>query len=522
MQQCSACNLDVELCRSTVPQLCSFAAWLPAHAALLKSITAKADDYEDLDTVEVVPAQQYMAVAHQLLQPALRLARLLPAEAAAAAAAVDGSASCAGPVTGPQQQPGLQLQRFYSNWPRSAAMLADLPAQSLTALDLDFQLSIGVDGSSLSALLARLSSLQQLRLSTVGYDIRVPVSCLAGIAGLRQLTELVLEGYWDEKVEQPLQQLFAQPLPLRRLKLRLPLVSLSSLTRLEEFETDCIVHDGAVLPAQLQRLRLPYLESTGAITALQQLQELRLGVEFQDRAELLRLAQLPSLRHVALRYKHVAYAAETAAAWQHLPQLQELFIRFEYDGPDEQEMGDILAGLAACTQLTKLDLPLAVYVDGPAHDEGDGEFFFSELQPVAACASLARLTGLRHLAAPVACIVPGDALALTALIGLTHLRLGAESGVDDVVASALACSLKQLRHLDLSSCELGSMACMAAIGHLSQLTALKLIRVAGVTERGLMLLTRLSAMQCLEVTKNAEVTNEVLGRFWAAVRQQRR
>lgn len=157
-------------------------------------------------------------------------------------------------------------------------------------------------------------------------------------------------------------------------------------------------------------------------------------------------------------------------------------------------MEDILAGLSACTQLTKLDLPLTVYVDGPAHDEGDGEFFFSELRPVAACASLARLKGLKHLAAPIAHIVPGDALALTALTGLTHLHLEAEDGVDDVVASALACSLKQLRHLDLSCCELGSMACMATIGHLSQLTALKLIRVAGVTERGLMLLTRLSSL----------------------------
>jgi hypothetical protein len=66
--------------------------------------------------------------------------------------------------------------------------------------------------------------------------------------------------------------------------------------------------------------------------------------------------------------------------------------------------------------------------------------------------SLAGLTRLQHLTIPVpSYVVAGDALALTALTALTHLDLrGASCGLDDIVANALACSLKQLRHLDLS------------------------------------------------------------------------
>jgi hypothetical protein len=69
--------------------------------------------------------------------------------------------------------------------------------------------------------------------------------------------------------------------------------------------------------------------------------------------------------------------------------------------------------------------------------------------------------------------------------------------------------------------ELGNVACLAAIGHLSHLTALALTGVDGVTERGLMLLTRLSSLQSLSVVQEGEITAEVLSRFWAAVRQQR-
>jgi hypothetical protein len=111
-------------------------------------------------------------------------------------------------------------------------------------------------------------------------------------------------------------------------------------------------------------------------------------------------------------------------------------------------------------------------------------------------------------------------LALTALTGLTELILECETGgVSDLAASALACSLKQLRHLDVSRCDMSSMVCLAAVGHLTQLTTLRLPG-SGLTQQGLMLLTRLSQLQELTVHGNEEVTDELVEQFWAAVRQQ--
>uniref|UniRef100_A0A383WPB8 Uncharacterized protein n=1 Tax=Tetradesmus obliquus TaxID=3088 RepID=A0A383WPB8_TETOB len=407
-------------------------------------------------------------------------------------------------------------------------MLADLPAHSLTALDLEFQLSIGADGRALSALLARLSSLQQLRLSTVDGCVSIPGSCVAGIASLSQLTQLELAGSWKE-VGEPLQQQLQQPLPLRRLKLRLPLpprLNMSSLTSLQEFEMSSELRQGSVLPAQLQRLRLHDCSATSGVTALQQLQQLSLGVHFEDREQLLGLAQLPRLRLLALNYSAAAPAAATAPAWQQLPQLQELSVVFQYvDFPRAQQMEGILAGIMACTQLTKLELAVGHKLggqaaDGAADDDADAGRVF----PIAVCDSLADLARLRSLTIPMpSWMVPADALALTALTALTHLDLsGAGNGVDDLVASALACSLKQLRHLDLTFCQLEHMACMAAISHLSELTFLGLIRVGEAYERALMQLTNLPCLQRLSLSQDVGVSEDVIGGIYAAMRQRRR
>jgi hypothetical protein len=168
--------------------------------------------------------------------------------------------------------------------------------------------------------------------------------------------------------------------------------------------------------------------------------------------------------------------------------------------------------------LSKLALEVSVKAPGDVDEDNIGD----DADPIAACASLAGLTGLKDLTIESPSrMVPGDALALTALTALTRLDLsGAGCGVDDVVATALACSLKQLQCLDLSRTTLKGGACLAAIGHLSQLTALVLSGVECMTERDLMLLTRLRALQRLHVQKNAVITDEVLNRFWATQRQQ--
>jgi hypothetical protein len=70
---------------------------------------------------------------------------------------------------------------------------------------------------------------------------------------------------------------------------------------------------------------------------------------------------------------------------------------------------------------------------------------------------------------------------------------------------------------------LGSSAFLAAVGQLRQLTYLNLEGNAGLTEQGLMQLTGSSRLQELHVDKpynGGEITDEVLGSFWTALRQQ--
>jgi autotransporter translocation and assembly factor TamB len=138
VQQCGACELDVKLGPyATVLQLCSFAAWLPRHAALVKAISVNA---VHVRAVDGMTAEQYWAVAEQLLLPALQLARSPPDEAvadvASAPAATPAAAAAASGqgvlASFPQQRGRLRLSSFSSDL-RAAGMLGALPADSLTA-----------------------------------------------------------------------------------------------------------------------------------------------------------------------------------------------------------------------------------------------------------------------------------------------------------------------------------------------------------------------------------------------------
>jgi hypothetical protein len=112
-------------------------------------------------------------------------------------------------------------------------------------------------------------------------------------------------------------------------------------------------------------------------------------------------------------------------------------------------------------------------------------------------------------------MVRGDALALTALTSLTYLALpNANQGVGDVTATALACSLTQLCYLDLAGCDLGHMACLGSIAHLTQLTRLNLDRNPGVNEQGLMLLTSLRLLRRVNVAGCSGVDAAALARYW--------
>ncbi|KAF6257867.1 hypothetical protein COO60DRAFT_1701593 [Scenedesmus sp. NREL 46B-D3] len=399
----------------------------------------------------------------------------------------------------------------------STGMLAALPAHSLTHLDLQ-GLHGPVDGPAASAALARLTHLQRLRI-----DIwRAPYSCLAGVAQLNRLTWLELHGFRSDS-EQPLQLLLAQPLPLRVLRLSsfitLPSLDLSRLTQLQEFSYRGSELPDAVFPSQLQQLELYSVGSNKLLQAVMQLQQLR-RVTFScisgaSEPLLSRLAQMPALQQLVLVYHSGQQAAAAAVTWPQLPQLRELAVCLLNDGPSRRQWQTIFNGVAASTSLTKLGLEAAFRGDGDGdEDEGaDGTWN-------ASCAKLAGLTNLRQLSFTgwSQVLALGDALALTALTRLTRLELyRARAGVGDEAAAALAGSCKQLRHLDLTDCSLVSMACLANVAHLTQLTQLRLERNSGLTQQGLMLLTGLKRLQYLGVERSADVTDEVMEHFWAAM-----
>jgi hypothetical protein len=359
-----------------------------------------------------------------------------------------------------------------------------------------------------------------------------------------------------------LQQLLAQPLPLQELEFRLecelPALNLFNLSKLQQLRTSrCHVHGDSVLPATLQQLEF-YASSRANNLApvtgpqLKHLQHVTLRVDSEQLQPLLQLAQLPALQHLSLQYTSYtggAAAAATAAAWLLLPQLRELIMRVSLPLCD---LDRILAGVSAATSLTKLELKVAceegfqpVHV---AHDTG---------ARAAPFACMARLTNLKDLCCSFCVcginingcyqdalqLAAGDAQALTALTNLTSLDLAcAWDGVGAVAATALASNLKQLQHLCLCSCNLKpstaeGLACLAAIGSLTQLTYLNLGLCDtgnGVTQQGLMQLAGLSRLQHFacenfqwsppwivyeRYTRYVHTgANGVMQRFWAALR----
>jgi hypothetical protein len=482
---------------ASLPRLCSFVRWLPRHAALVSSITIEPP--YSFERIDGLPLQNHLEAAQQLLQLAI---------------AAVGQDSCE------------HLTKISSiHLTGDVGMLAALPAHSLTNLDVTLGLLGPVDGQAASAALARLSNLQQLRMQSgeCMQDARSVdfYSCLAGVAQLSQLTSLELQHYERQANQdgdpQQLQQLLAQPLPLRVLHLKIygggsepPHLDMSNLTQLHVLSS--WRHLNATFPPQLQQLTLVGISTEQQVEAALKLQQLQ-RVEFraaslQQPQLLARLAQLPALQHLSLEYIFSSDAAATASAWQQLPAARELDLGFRGNAASIWDWEVIINGLAAATSLTRLDVTAAA----------------AGAEAVEACAQLAFLTNLRELCIGCASrIVPGDALALTALTGLTSLQLASVGdGVGDIAATAIAGSCKQLCHLDLRDCGLLSMGCLASVRHLTQLEELLLEEndAMRLTQQGLMLLTGLTRLQQLAVDRNAEVTDEVVCRFWAALRGQ--
>jgi hypothetical protein len=273
VQQCRACNTLITIkTTAPLPWFCSFARWLPKHAPLVKSITSNDKnsccvEYE----LHGLDWQSHLEAAQQRLQQALQLAAA-PALVTARPSAAVVAGNSATPPAPPQQLQGLQLVSFGSGWLVAPAVLAALPAHSLTFLNLDLDFAaavttkkpvgLGVNGMAVAAALARLSSLQHLCLGRRGFVISrdVTAACCASIAQLSQLRSLCLHGIWQH-AEEPLQQLLSQPLQLQELKLELMLVrkwqsplDMTALTRLTMFSSSNWLSSGFLFPTQLQEL----------------------------------------------------------------------------------------------------------------------------------------------------------------------------------------------------------------------------------------------------------------------------
>jgi hypothetical protein len=549
VHQCQACNTAVALCLDApLPQLCSFARWLPKHAQLLRSIAVTLPRLLPV-TVGALPWEEHLEAAQQLLHTAVQLSAVPKTKAAVAAVTAAGSVAIAGgcsaaataadAVGGQTQQEQEQQQQTQRSgcfdvasitFAGDAAILAAMPPHSLTHLDLSAGLTHSVDGPALSAALARLSNLQQLRLaSATKYKNYIPGSCLAGVQQLNRLTSLVVDGCWSD-IQQPLQQLLERPLQLQELQVlvttadpSLALPDVAQLMQLSRLCSNLRLPDGAVLPTQLQELDLREVTSSGvtAISQLRQLTRLYLEVRFRFYPLLpLLVRQLPALQQLSLQYLYGASAADTAAAWAQLPQLCELHLDFSetHATPTRRQWDAITAGLPACTQLTKLWLD-ALVMD---RVQVDGEYEVEAFR-VAVCGCLAGLTRLQDFTLGLRSrVVPGDALELTALTGLTKLVLRcAEDGVDQEAAVGIARSLKQLRHLDLSRCDMyADKQFVKAVARLPQLTELQMRGSGWLRQEQLMKLTKLRQLQHLGCDWAPDVTDEAVESFWAAVRRQ--
>jgi hypothetical protein len=304
--------------------------------------------------------------------------------AAAAATALIGETAAGSD----QQQHCLRLRSFSSSLPKAVDMLAVLQVQHLTRVELSLPRDAVIDSFALSVALARLSNLQQLRLGNMS-DASLEAA-LTTLVQLPQLTSLTCNGEWPSDpqamslqqlevlaipVSLALQQLLAQPLPLRSLQLpgfgsyQLPRLNMALLTNLTQLSTGSgVLEEATVLPAQLQRLHIHSHAGTHSMAPLtrlelKQLQHLSVRVDFEQ-PQLLLLAQLPALTHLALQYderseKHGA--AATASLWPMLPQLRQLEVAhgmgsYRQRLPTQPQWEAILAGAAAAAGLTKLVL----------------------------------------------------------------------------------------------------------------------------------------------------------------------
>jgi len=191
------------------------------------------------------------------------------------------------------------------------------------------------------------------------------------------------------------------------------------------------------------------------------------------------LQQLTQVTHLELEYHCDWTSANDGRYWGMLPTLRTL--RFTKHLADDQglhvtDAETIFAGVARATSLVHLQMAVNISVSMQEETESLGLGF---------CQQLAGLTKLQVLQLELleGDIAARDCMHLSSLSDLTHLELKYfEGAVDDTVAVALALSLPQLRHLDLTECGLQSDAVLAVLAQREQLTELHLSGNSGLSD----------------------------------------
>lgn len=193
------------------------------------------------------------------------------------------------------------------------------------------------------------------------------------------------------------------------------------------------------------------------LAALNKLAKLIICSNTHQSEDITPLLALTGLQDIRLCYDSIAAATAAATAWRQLWQLQCLDISSNWDPPGlsigAAEIIDLLQGLEAATSSTCLVLHL------PVRNGARLEL----------CRSLSGLTGLQMLSLEglhqPGALAASDALHLSSLKGLTDLSFGAgcPSGVEDMVAVALAGHLTRLQYLSFTGCGLTTAAVILAI-----------------------------------------------------------
>jgi hypothetical protein len=438
-------QLPVALHTSQLQQVKLLAQWLRKHAGLVKS----------LDVCYMGPGSDYETHPN----PAAAVARVLEsAMAAAATAAAPGS---------------LQLQSLSIDVAVEPTLLQHLPAARLTQLDITTSLCREADVAAIS----RLTSLQELRLTSIGLVLERLDMMQQLAAGLQQLTQLYIGPLQPGQLQHlppKLQQLHAvvsiewrntaqiaalcrqELTALHSLYIQAPssdaswqedtvLAPLSVLQQLTRLKLD------VVRRAQLQQLQLP------------QLQILEVWCSHTEESQLLRTGHLTALQKLSLQ----SYSRASRQEDQLPPNLQELRYKLITQQGDAEQGGRLLP-LLGLSRLKKLQLEFG----------GAPTVTAEELK------QLSRLSCLQELGLSYWGCTMADAAATTA--ALQALPLKSLQLVSDEVPGLVLGQLGQLQsltRLEVQAARYAPSGINATpdmlAGVLQQLTSLRCLTVEG-------------------------------------------